>query len=142
MKSKPVWKKLYYPEQNLKYEGYTVNDKPYGEGTAYYPEGTVYQEGIFDQKGLVKGKEYYPNGVVRFEGEYAINSGYGPNYPIYGKCYDESRKIYYYGKLSIWKSGLGYPRVSYPEQYGQIDAKWRPDIGYFMWEDKENLDSE
>jgi hypothetical protein len=47
------------------YEGYTLNDKPCGEGTSYYPNGKIFQEGIFDIKGLIKGAEYYPNGNIR-----------------------------------------------------------------------------
>ncbi len=129
------WKKLYTPSQVLRYEGSTLKDKPFGVGTTYYSSGMIYQEGIFEVKGLVCGREYYPSGRLRFEGLYEINHGYGPNYPKYGKCYDEAGEMYYEGELSVTKSGLGYPKVEKPEEYGAIVGEARPDIEYLMWED-------
>ena len=140
MKQKGKWKKLFTPAQTLKYEGFIINDKPYGSGTVYYADGTIYQEGVFDVKGLVYGREYYPSGVLRFEGTYRINRGYGPNYPVYGRCYDESGNEIYDGELSVVKSGLGYPMVEKPEEYGSVVGKGRPDIEYFMWEDGNTID--
>ena len=117
------------------YEGETRKGKPYGAGKAYYPDGTVYQEGEFGIKGLLKGKEYYPNGNLRFEGIYEHNTGYGPNYPIEGKCYDEEGNLYYEGKIKVLRSGLGWPRVEVPEQFGSVVQEGKPEINYTMWED-------
>ena len=51
-----VWNKLYYKSGKVIYEGYTLNGKPYGAGTAYYVNGNMYREGVFDIKGLVFGR--------------------------------------------------------------------------------------
>ena len=131
------WKKLYSPADKLIYEGFTVANKPYGAGVTYYSNGSVYQEGVFDVKGLVYGREYYPSGGLRFEGAYEINHGYGPNYPIYGKCYNESGEKYHDGKISVSRSGMGFPKICEPEGYGSVVGDGRPEITYFMWEDKE-----
>lgn len=135
MKQNAEWKKLFYSLDQVKYEGFTISNKPFGAGTTYYPDGTIFQEGVFDIKGLVYGREYYPTGSLRFEGTYRINNGYGPNYPVYGKCYDESGNEIFSGQLSLTRSGLGYPRILEPEQYGEVVEAWRPDIEYFMWDD-------
>ena len=81
--------KLYITDTLLLYEGEILYGKPYGLGKVFYSTGRVYQEGIFDVKGLVEGKEYYPNGNVLFDGKFQICTGYGPNYPMEGKCYSE-----------------------------------------------------
>ena len=86
MKKNAEWIQLFYSPDHIKYEGFTVEGKPFGAGRTYYMNGAIYQEGVFDVKGLVYGREYYPSGVLRFEGAYRINKGYGPNYPVYGKC--------------------------------------------------------
>ena len=57
-------------------------------GISYYPNGNIYQEGIFGIKGLLIGKEYYPNGQVRFAGSYKLHQSYGPNPPLYGSVHD------------------------------------------------------
>lgn len=71
---KIIRKKLFTKDDELLYDGYTLNDKPYGLGTLYFKNGSKYQEGIFDFKGLCEGMEYYPNGNVRFEGIWMINT--------------------------------------------------------------------
>lgn len=133
---KTVWKQLFYFPDHIKYEGFTLNGKPFGAGRTSYLNGNIYQEGVFDIKGLVYGREYYPSGVLRFEGAYRINTGYGPNYPVYGKCYDESGKEIYDGQLRVTRSGLGWPMVKEPEEFGPVVVKGKPDIDYCMWEDK------
>ncbi len=138
MEQKVTYGKLYTDDQILLYEGNLLNGKPFGEGTVYYPDGKKYKEGTFDVKGLVKGKEYYSNGNIRFEGTYEINHGYGPNYPISGKCYNESGELIFEGKLHITKSGLGWPNVLEPEGYGAIVGEGKPEITYLMWEDLNN----
>ncbi len=128
-----VWKKIYSPEGILIYEGFTAGGKPSGAGTSYFANGSKHQEGVWDIKGLVSGREYYPNGRLRFEGAYVLHRAYGPNYPIYGSCYDEDGKLYYNGKLTITKGGVGYPMVEYPPQFGPVMQKnpLRPDVK--MW---------
>ena len=89
---------------------------------------------MFDVKGLVYGREYYPNGKIRFEGAYKINHGYGPNYPEYGRCYNEDGNMYYEGKLSVKRSGLGWPSVKMPKEFGSIPQS-HPDLRYIDWSD-------
>ncbi len=86
---KEEWNKIYAKNGKLMYEGFTKAGKPFGSGTSYYSNGKKFQEGLFDSTGLVYGREYYRNGKIRFEGAYKINTGYGPNYPVFGTCYDE-----------------------------------------------------
>ena len=136
MKIDIVYMRLMNKDGTLLYEGDTLFDKPYGKGKTYFSNGKLYQEGEFGIKGLISGKEYYPSGNIRFEGTYAINQGYGPNYPIAGKCYDDAGQLYYEGKIQCKFGGVGYPTVSTPEKYGPIAQSNRPDISYFIWEDE------
>ena len=135
--NQPEWKQLFSNKGKLVYEGYTLNDKPCGEGTAYYPDGKIYQEGIFDIKGLIKGTEYYPNGKIRFKGEYKINRGYGPNYPVGGTCYNKKGEPIH-GGVHVERSGSGYPLIRWPEGCEKIPREKHPDIPVLMWEDKED----
>ena len=132
---KQEWKELRDENGILLYEGFTINGKPRGKGKTFWPNGNVYQDGRFNVKGLVKGKEYYPNGKLRFEGTYKINKAYGPNYPIEGKCYDQNENLYYEGKIEFKVSGVGYPVVSKPADFGPVVQSDEPKIDYFMWED-------
>ncbi len=141
MNKKSIFKQLKDEQGVLLYEGNTLYGKPYGEGKSFFKNGNVYQEGIFNVKGLVQGKEYYSNGKVRFEGIYKICKGYGPNYPIEGKCYDKEGNLYYEGKITCTFSGVGYPRVIKPSQFGPIPLEDKPDIPVFIWEDEEKLKS-
>ena len=59
-----VWGRLFDEKRNLVYEGNIKYRKAYGYGTSYFPNGTKYQEGIFNVKGLVSGKEFYENIVL------------------------------------------------------------------------------
>ena len=139
MKVTPEWKQLKDKDGNLLYEGYTIFNKPYGLGKTFFCDGTIYQEGEFGIKGLLKGKEFYPSGMLRFEGTFHICGGYGPNYPDEGKCYDENCNLYYEGKIHCSFGGVGYPRVDTPEQYGKISQDTKPEIHHFMWEDEKKL---
>lgn len=131
-----VWKKLYSEEGILVYEGYTLNNKACGEGIVYYPNGKVYQEGVFDIKGLVDGKEYYQNGKLRFKGEYRINRGYGPNYPLRGTCYDRNGNPVD-GGVRVDRTGAGYPVIRWPKGCDPIPKGKRPSFPLLMWEDKQ-----
>ena len=128
------WNKIYSKNNKLMYDGFTKDGKPFGSGTSYYSNGKKCQEGLFDVKGLVYGREYYRNGKVRFEGSYKINHGYGPNYPVFGTCYDEEGKEIYYGELFIRKSGLGWPTIVKPECFGLTAPKGLPDFGKLKWD--------
>lgn len=57
-----AYERIFSDDGKLVYEGYTSCGYPYGLGTLYFDNGNVYQEGIFDIKGLKMGKEYYYNG--------------------------------------------------------------------------------
>ena len=131
-----IRKKLFSDEGDLIYEGYTVNDKPYGLGTVYYANGNKCQEGIFDFKGLNEGKEFYHNGQVKFEGIFRVNSAYGPNFPIYGNLYNENGDLMFSGKFQYQRGGVGFPMMKYP-RYGQL--KNRPDIKYIRKEELEEF---
>ncbi|MBO7451057.1 MAG: hypothetical protein J6U54_11900 [Clostridiales bacterium] len=130
------WKKIYAEDGTLMYEGSTLFGKPYGLGTSYYSNGNKCQEGIFDVKGLVQGREYYMNGILRFEGTYKINKAYGPNYPVYGTCYDKDGNEYFQGRLSLKFGGVGYPSVTKPEEFGPIPLECAPELEKFMWTDE------
>ena len=129
-----IWKKLFSAEGVLLYEGYTLHDKACGEGTAFYSDGQLYKEGVFDVKGLVKGKEYYPNGSLRFDGEYVVQKGYGPNFPKGGTCYDPNGNVLE-GSVTVRKSGSGYPMIQWPKGCERIPDEERPDIPILMWND-------
>lgn len=131
-------KRLFDDEGNLLYEGNTLCGKPYGLGTAYFSNGKKYQDGIFDVKGFVCGREYYPNGQVRFEGKYQICTGYGPNYPVHGRAYDEKGNLKFSGQFKIVKTGIGYPRIKNPSGY-RIHQENRPKFEVFMWWDRKCL---
>lgn len=116
-----AWRRIYRDDGTLAYEGYTENGKPYGAGKMFYPDGTVYQEGIFGEKGLLSGMEYYDNGQMRFDGVYEYHSQYGPNYPVFGRCYYRDGKLMYSGKLKVrFMGNLCYPHVDLPEDYGPV----------------------
>ena len=128
------WKKIYSKNGKLMYEGFTKDGKPFGSGTSYFSNGKKCQEGVFDVKGLVYGREYYRSGKIRFEGSYRINQGYGPNYPVFGHCYDEDGNEIFYGELIISRSGLGWPTIVKPEFYGSAAPKGHPDFCELKWE--------
>ena len=92
----------------------------------FFPNGKKQYEGVFDSKGLIRGIEYYPDGNMRFSGQYEHNSGYGPNYPISGKYYGEDGTLLYDGEFLIRKSGVGWPFVDVPEDYGPVVLKSPP----------------
>jgi tetratricopeptide (TPR) repeat protein len=129
-------KRLFAESGELLYEGFTVNDRPYGFGTAYFPDGSKYREGIFDLKGIVQGREYYPNGQVRFEGRWILTYGYGPNAPAEGIAYDENGEETYSGTFEIKRGGVGYPMIQKPKGF-KIEQKERPEIEYFKGRDLE-----
>ena len=128
------WNKIYSKSGKLMYEGFTKDGKPFGSGTSYFSNGKKCQEGLFDVKGLVYGREYYRNGKIRFEGSYKINHGYGPNYPVFGSCYDEEGNEIFYGELKISKSGLGWPTIVKPEFFESVVSKGHPDFSKLKWE--------
>ena len=132
---KENWEKIVSKDGKLLYEGFTVNGKPKGAGTSYYNNGNKCQEGVFDVKGLVYGREYHKNGNLKYEGVFEINSGYGPNYPVFGICYDAYGKEYYRGEITVSKSGVGYPTVVKPEAFGPIPIKGSPNLEMLMWSD-------
>lgn len=109
-----IHKKLFTTDGKLLYEGYTVNDRPYGLGTLYFENGNIFKEGIFDVKGIVEGKEYYPDGQVKLEGIWSITTGYGPNAPYKGCLFSENGKLVFSGKFEINKGGVGFPMIRYP----------------------------
>ena len=113
----------------LLYEGYTLHNAPYGFGTAYFKDGTVYREGIFDMKGIVQGREYYPSGNLRFEGQWLLTGGYGPNAPYEGNAYSENGDLIYSGKFEIKRGGVGWPMIQKPKGFS-AEQKKRPKIPY------------
>ena len=132
-------KRLFDDEGNLLYEGNTFCDKPYGLGTVYFKNGNKYQEGIFDVKGFTCGREYYPNGQIRFEGKYDVCSGYGPNYPVRGRVYDENGNLKFAGSFKIVRTGLGYPMIKNPNGY-KIFQENHPKYKWLMWDEREMIE--
>jgi len=135
----PVWEKVYDEDVILVYEGYTLDHKAFGAGRAYFPDGSLRQEGIFGLKGLLSGKAFYPNGVIRFEGLFRLNQGYGPNFPDYGIWYDRDGRMLYRGKFGVARSSLGFPRVEKPEGFGSVPDNKQLKGAIFMWEDAKRL---
>lgn len=124
-----VYRQLHDENGNLVYEGYTLHYSPYGFGKAYFANGNLYREGIFDIKGIAQGKEYYPSGQLRFEGEWSLTRGYGPNAPWDGNAYDEDGELIYSGKFEIKRGGVGWPMIQNPKGFGP-EQKNRPKIDY------------
>lgn len=121
-------KKLYSDNGELLYEGYTLEDFPYGLGVAYYSNRNRYREGVFDRKGLVEGKEFYSNGQVKFEGVFVRHASYGPNYPNIGNYYNRNGDLIFSGKFEVKRGGVGFPMIKYPK-YIFLEED-RPEIEY------------
>ena len=128
-RDKIVYKRLHGEDGELVYEGYTLDNVPYGFGKAYFANGNLYREGIFDRKGIVQGKEYYPSGQLRFEGEWCLTGGYGPNAPCNGNAYGEDGDLIYSGKFEIKRGGVGWPMIQNPKGF-PCEQKNRPKIDY------------
>lgn len=124
------YKKIFSEEGKLLYEGYTLHNAPYGFGIAYFANGNVYREGIFDIKGIVQGKEYYHSGNLRFEGQWSLTRGYGPNAPYDGNAYGEDGELIYSGKFEIKRGGVGWPMIQKPKGF-PLELKQRPKIEYY-----------
>lgn len=129
------WGVLQDEEGNKLYEGFLYNGKPSGAGTVYYPDGGIYQTGVFGIKGLLAGREYYPDGVLRFEGVYRLNDAYGPNYPQAGRFFSRDGELLLEGKAHAVRRGLGWPMVLEPEEFGPALQKDIPEIHCLMWQD-------
>ncbi len=125
-----VYKKLHGEGGELVYGGYTLHNRPYGFGIAYFANGQIYREGIFDIKGIVQGKEYYPSGRLRFEGQWSLTGGYGPNAPYDGNAYSEEGELIYSGKFEIKRGGVGWPMILNPKGF-PLEQKQRPKIDYY-----------
>ncbi len=134
---KKEWKQLYDESGNLLYEGFTLHGKPCGAGEAYYPDGSIYREGIFGVKGLLTGKEYYPDGKLRLNAVFTLNRNYGPNYPNYGIFLSEDESFKYEGKFTYRLNGTGYPVVDTPREFYNVILSVSPDIPALMWADEE-----
>lgn len=121
-KMKPVWGKLHYPNGELLYEGFMVDQMAYGAGRSYHPYGHPCHEGLFGPNGLICGREYYNNGQIRFEGTYQYNQGFGENWPIFGAYYDAEGNLKYYGAFDIIdeEGDSVRPYVMEPEDYGPV----------------------
>ena len=132
-----LWSKICSENGSLQYEGFTLGGKAFGPGTSFYENGRPCHEGIFGIKGLHLGREYYPNGQIRFEGLFKLNTGYGPNRPEYGTWYSESGEKLFHGEFRVNCSGLGFPFVKTPENYGKAYYSEGPNDFVFMWEDAE-----
>ena len=126
-------KKIKSKDGKLMYEGYTLNGKPCGTGTSYFENGNKYQEGVFNERGLLYGREYYSNGVIRFEGSYKPGVKDGPNYPTFGYCYDEDANEMYYGEVFIYEGHREIPVVRRPECYGLVVPTGAPDFMTMTW---------
>lgn len=126
-----IWNQLLDANGNVKYEGMTIEGEPNGSGTLYYPNGKIYQEGVFGKKGLLCGTEYYSNGNKRFSGVYEYNAGYGPNYPKRGIYCSKDGNYQYEGEIVVRRSGLGWPTVTFPKDYGPVVQHNAPDLSFF-----------
>ena len=125
-----VHRQLHDEDGNMVYEGYTLHYSTYGFGKAYFADGNLYREGIFDIKGIVHGKEYYPSGRLRFECQWSLTRGYGPNSPWNGNAYSENGDLIYSGKFEIKSGGVGWPMIQKPKGF-PLEQKERPKIDYY-----------
>lgn len=119
----PFVGKILYDTGELRYvggcvkpSGYKIN--PCGMGIEYFKDGTIKMQGLFQRRGLACGRMYYPSGKLRFEGFFAEPLGYGPTYPTSGAFYGENGELLYKGVFQCKFSGVGYPTVTVPENFG------------------------
>lgn len=119
---------ILYDGDNLAYDGLTLRSSPYGLGVAYYPNGNVFRDGVFDVKGIIEGKEYYISGQLKFAGIWMKHFGYGSNYPVMGNYYSEEGELIFSGKFEVKKGGVGYPMMTYPKY--RFEEKGSPKIDY------------
>ena len=124
----PFQGKIYYKSGELRYEGgcvklTTFDLCPCGIGLEYYKDGTIKKQGLFQRRGLVCGRLYYPSGKLRFEGYFCSDRevGYGSVYPTNGTFYNKDGSINYEGDFDVIKSGIGYPTVVIPENFGTLE---------------------
>ena len=136
------WLQIADEDGNLIYEGFAVDNRPCGSGTAFYPDGTRYMEGVWGCKGIIAGREYYPNGQLRFEGAYHHNGGYGPTFPQYGRFFGTDGELLYEGLFRITKSGVGWPTVVEPAEYGKVIQDAAPRIKMLSCEDMRRIAGE
>lgn len=129
-RGKIISKMIFAESGELLYEGYTLHGAPYGFGKAYFSNGNLFREGIFDIKGIVQGREYYPSGQIRFEGRWCLTRGYGPNAPCDGDAYGEDGELIYSGKFEIKRGGVGWPMIQKPKGFA-CEQKQRPKIKYY-----------
>ncbi|ALT68269.1 hypothetical protein [Methanobrevibacter millerae] len=130
-KGKIMHKKIFTKDDNLLYEGYTINNKPFGFGILYYSNGNKYWEGIFDYKGIIQGKEYYSNGKLRFEGIWKVTSGYCKDTPERGNLFNKEGELIFSGKFELKRGGVGYLMVKHPKIYYELEED-SPKIE-FVW---------
>ena len=74
----------------------------------------------FESASYADAQEYYQNGFLRFDGKWEKNKGYGPNIPKEGSFYSPDGELVFTGSVSCRKSGLGYPLVVKPNEYGAV----------------------
>lgn len=91
------WETVRGSDGNVLFEGYTGEETPYCTGILFAADGTIFQEGIFDEGGLRCGREYYPNGAVKFEGTLKLYEGDEFNTPEYGRVYDDDGSLVFEG---------------------------------------------
>ena len=128
-------KKIFTEDNNLLYEGYTINNKPFGLGILYYSNGNKYWEGIFDIKGIFQGKEYYSNGKLRFEGIWKITSGYCKDTPEIGNLFNKDGELIYSGKFELKIGGVGYLTIKHPKIYHKLNENYSPNIDFVKGQD-------
>ena len=127
--------KLYDDEGRLQYKGQLLLGKPFGAGKSYWPDGTIYQEGTFGIKGLLRGKEHYPNGQVRLDAFFRTNHSFGPNIPEGGRYYARDGRLVFEGHFPVRCGGVGYPYMTGLEGFGDVSQPDRPKVPVFMWEE-------
>lgn len=121
----PFQGKIFYDTGELRYEGSCVQPHGYeimrcGLGIEYYRDGIIKEQGLFQRRGLVCGRMYHPSGKLRFEGYCVEPSGYGPAYPTFGAFYGEDGELIYKGDFKCTFGGVGYPKVTTPENFGPL----------------------
>ena len=124
--------KIFTKDDNLLYEGYTINNKPFGLGILYYSNGNKYWEGIFDYKGILQGREYYSNGKLRFEGIWKVTSGYCRDTPERGNLFNKVGELIFSGKFELKRGGVGYLVIKHPKIYYELKKDDSPKIE-FVW---------
>lgn len=126
-------KELYYETGELRYRGEVAEEicqdnieyASSGQGTSYYKNGNIMEQGEFCRRGLLKGKKYLETGELYFDGELSQErkTYYGPTYVVRGTIFRKDGSIAYSGEFKTeFQGSVGYPKTLRPD--GMPEEDW------------------